>query len=247
MRRYTNGMRHRRPVPTYRHSLVTRVTHAIFFVAFMGLVVSGSQIYFHQHWLPKVYNLHQYFGLAMIATGLVYFTGALLTGSLSKLLFGPRDAAGLFPMIAYYTRLRKTAPVYTDYNPLQKLAYTIVLLTMGPMMAATGMALWPHLPLFRPLTQFFGGRNAVTMWHLGFALELALFFVGHMVMVATTGLRNNLNAIVTGWHYPNDVTANAASGVMVSGASGVMVSGASGVMVSVVEPRPSERSETRAA
>jgi thiosulfate reductase cytochrome b subunit len=203
MRRYTNGMRRHRPVPAYRHSLVTRVTHAIFFVAFMGLVISGSQIYFHQHWLPRVNSLHQYFGLTMIASGLIYLAGGVLSGSLSKLLFGPRDAAGLVPMIAYYARLRKTAPVYADYNPLQKLAYTIVLLTMGPLMAATGLAMWPHLPLFRPLTQFFGGRKEVTLWHLGFGLELALFFVGHMVMVATTGLRNNLRAIITGWHHPS--------------------------------------------
>jgi thiosulfate reductase cytochrome b subunit len=195
-------MRHRRPVPTYRHSLVTRVTHATFFVAFMGLVVTGSQIYFHRHWLPVGVKLHEYFGLAMIASGLVYLAGGILSGSLSKLLFGPRDAAGLVPMIAYYTRLRKTAPVYIDYNPLQKLAYTIALLTMGPLMAATGMAMWPHLAIFRPLTQFFGGRKEVTLWHLGFGLELVLFFIGHMVMVATTGLRNNLRAIVTGWFHP---------------------------------------------
>ncbi len=73
---------------------------------------------------------------------------------------------------------------------------------MGPMMAATGLALWPHLPIFRPLAHFFGGRSAVTLWHLGFGLELALFFVGHMVMVVTTGLRSNLAAIITGWYYP---------------------------------------------
>lgn len=196
-------MRLHRPVPAYRHTLVTRVTHAIFFVAFMGLVVTGSQIYFHQHWLPKAATLHQYFGLAMIASGLIYLAGGVLSGSLSKLLFGPRDVAGLIPMVAYYTRLRKTQPVYADYNPLQKLAYTIVLLTMGPLMASTGLAMWPHLAIFRPLTQFFGGRNQVALWHLGFGLELVLFFIGHMVMVTTTGLRNNLRAIVTGWYHPS--------------------------------------------
>src|SRR5438270_8598813 len=125
--------RRRRPRPTYRHSPVTRITHAAFFLAFAGLVSTGSQIYFHQHWLhANVGKLHQYFGLAMIATGIVYVTSALFTGSLGKLLFGPNDVRGLVPMIAYYARLRKTAPVHTDYNPLQKLAYTLVLLTIGP-------------------------------------------------------------------------------------------------------------------
>jgi thiosulfate reductase cytochrome b subunit len=175
----------------------------------------------------------------MIASGLIYLAGGVLSGSLSKLLFGPRDAAGLVPMIAYYTRLRKIAPVYADYNPLQKLAYTIVLLTMGPLMAATGMAMWPHLPLFRPVTQFFGGRKDVALWHLGFGLELALFFVGHMVMVATTGLRNNLRAIITGWHHPPTLSAAVPCGVILSSASSMRVSKG--------EPRPSERSESRVA
>jgi thiosulfate reductase cytochrome b subunit len=190
----------RRSTWTYRHTLVTRITHATFFIAFLGLVASGFQIYFHLRWLHvNVGALHQYFGLLMIASGLVYLAGGIFSGSLWKLLFGPGDARGLMPMIAYYLKLRPTAPAFTDYNPLQKLAYTTVLLTMGPLMAATGLALWPHLAIFRPITQFFGGRKDVTLWHLGFGLELVLFFIGHMVMVATTGLRNNLRAIVTGW------------------------------------------------
>jgi thiosulfate reductase cytochrome b subunit len=202
MHAYAPSVRRRR-APTYRHSAVTRITHGLFFLAFAGLVVTGSQIYFHQHWLhANIAKLHEYCGLAMIGTGLVYLASALLTGSLSKLLFGANDARGLGPMIAYYLRLRSSAPLYADYNPLQKLAYTLVLLTMGPLMAATGLALWPHLPLFRPLTQFLGGRKDVTLWHLGFGLELVLFFLGHMVMVTTTGLRNNLRAIITGWFYP---------------------------------------------
>lgn len=191
----------RRSTWTYRHSLTTRITHATFFVAFLGLVLTGVQIYLRAHWLP--FNpgvLHEVFGLTMIASGLVYLAGGIFSGSLAKLLFGPRDVAGLVPMLAYYLKLRRTAPVFADYNPLQKLAYTTVLLTMGPLMAATGLALWPHLAIFRPLSQFFGGRKAVTLWHLGFGLELVLFFIGHMVMVATTGLRNNIRAIVTGWY-----------------------------------------------
>jgi thiosulfate reductase cytochrome b subunit len=44
-----------------------------------------------------------------------------------------------------------------------------------------------------------GGR-AIGLWHLGFAVELIAFFVGHMFMVATTGLRKNIAAIITGWY-----------------------------------------------
>ena len=183
---------------TYRHSLVTRATHAAFAAAFAGLVVTGTQIYLHTHWLRNPGTLHQIFALTMIASGLAYFCHAAATGKLNDLLFSARDAAGLIPMATYYLRLRKEPPPYTTYNPLQKIAYTIVLLMIAPLIAATGLAMWPHLALFRPLARVFGGRRSVQLWHVGFGFELIVFFSGHMLMIATTGLRDNLRAIVTG-------------------------------------------------
>ena len=184
----------------YRHSIVTRVTHATFFFSFLALAVSGAQMYFHQHWIPlKVPVLHQYFGLAMLASGLVYIASGMLNGQLAKLLFSSDDIAGIWPMTAYYLKLRSEPPQYGDYNPLQKLAYTMVLLFIAPLIVATGFALWKHSPLQTPMAAIFGKKTA-SIWHIGFAIELLLFFGGHMVMVATTGLRNNVRSIVTGWY-----------------------------------------------
>lgn len=193
----------------YRHSVVSRITHATFFLSFLGLAVSGAQMYFHKHWIPvKVPVLHEYLGLAMLLSGIVYVCSGIFSGDLGKLLFGPGDAAGLLPMTAYYLRLRKSPPQYDDYNPLQKLAYTSVLLIVGPLIAATGLALWKHSPLQAPLAAIFGRRTA-SIWHIGFALELVLFFFGHMVMVATTGLRNNVRSMITGWYSPQLQTSEA--------------------------------------
>ena len=184
----------------YRHSVITRITHATFFLSFLALAVSGAQMYFHQHWIPlKVGTLHQYFGLAMLASGILYVASGIVSGELRKLLFTADDAGGLLPMTAYYLRLRKTPPAYEDYNPLQKLAYTAVLLMIGPLIAATGFALWKHSPA-QPLMSAIFGRRTAAVWHIGFAVELLLFFGGHMMMVATTGLRNNLRSMVTGWY-----------------------------------------------
>jgi len=176
--------------PNYRHSLVTRVTHGTFGLAFAGLVLTGAQAYLHARWLSSPVLLHEIFACVMIASGVVYVAYAVLTGKLGALFFGSRDIAGLVPMSLYYLKLRPSPPEFGDYNPLQKLAYTIVLFMLAPLIVATGLAMWAHL---------FGGRKAVALWHLGFALELVLFFFGHMVMVATTGLRANLRAIVTGY------------------------------------------------
>lgn len=184
----------------YRHSLITRITHATFFLSFAGLALSGAQIYFHQKWFHvPVGTLHQYLGLMMLTSGIVYVGSGIVSGQLGKLLFGAGDAAGILPMTAYYLGLRKEPPQYGNYNPLQKLAYTLVLLFIGPLIAATGIALWKHSPLQPPLAAIFGRRTA-SIWHVGFAIELLFFFAGHMVMVATTGLRNNVRSIVTGWY-----------------------------------------------
>lgn len=174
----------------YRHSLVTRATHAVFGACFLFLALTGTQMFAHVHIIAaNVKSLHLGAGFLMIGIGLIYLANGLLTGEFSKLLFGGRDAAGLPAMIAYYLRLRSAPPEYSGYNPLQKLSYTIVLLTMGPLISLTGLAMWGHV----------GGR-AIGLWHLGFALELVAFFFGHMFMVATTGLRKNIAAIVTGWY-----------------------------------------------
>lgn len=184
----------------YRHSIVTRVTHATFFLAFMGLAVSGAQMYFHEHWIPfKVPVLHEYLGLTMLASGVVYIVSGILSGQLGKLLFTANDIDGLQPMIAYYLRLREQPPKYGAYNPLQKLAYTMVLLLIAPLIVASGLALWKHSPLQPPMAALFG-KTTANVWHVGFALELVLFFGGHMVMVATTGLRNNVRSIISGWY-----------------------------------------------
>jgi thiosulfate reductase cytochrome b subunit len=183
----------------YRHSLITRITHATFFLSFFGLAASGVQIYFHLKWLHlPVVTLHEYLGLAMLASGVVYICSGILSGKFGKLLFGANDTAGVLPMTAYYLRLRKDPPQCGEYNPLQKLAYTLVLLFIGPLIVVSGLAMWKHSPLQPPLAAIFSSHSA-KIWHIGFAIELMLFFASHMMMVAATGLRNNLRSILTGW------------------------------------------------
>ena len=144
----------------------------------------------------------------MLSSGVVYVAYGILSGDLGRLIFGARDVAGLWPMIAHYLRLRREPPAFDSYNPLQKLAYTTIVLMIGPLLAASGLALWRHAPLLRPFASLFGG-HAAQFWHVGFALELILFFFGHMLMVATAGLRNNVRAMVTGWYAPQKTVRTA--------------------------------------
>lgn len=175
---------------TYRHSLIARITHLTFFLSFLVLALTGTELFLHQRWFHvRAGHIHQYAGIAMIVVGVIYVVNGILSGELNKLLFKREDAAGLWPMTAYYLRLRKSAPHFDDYNPLQKLSYTMVLLLLGPLLAATGLGIWNNI----------GGRT-VGLLHLGFGLELVLFFFGHMLMVATTGFVNNMRSMITGWY-----------------------------------------------
>jgi thiosulfate reductase cytochrome b subunit len=179
-----------------RHPLLIRATHALTALSFFALAGTGALMYLHAR-VHGIKTIHEVLGLLLIAVGIVYLAGGVLSGRLNKLIFGPRDAAGVIQMALFYAKLRPEPPAYDEYNPLQKLAYTTVLLLIGPLLAATGLGAWEHVAFLRPLAHFFGGR-ADKVWHLSFAIELGLFFAGHMVMVFVTGLRANLQAILFG-------------------------------------------------
>lgn len=178
---------------TYRHSLVTRITHGVFGLAFVGLALTGTQIEMHKHWIPRSGLVHEIFAVLLIASTIVYIAGGLRSGGLRGIWFGEDALRDAVPMAAYYLRLRRDPPQYEGYNPLQKMAYTAAMLIITPLIIATGAAM------------FFRVR-AASVWHVGFAIELALFFAGHIVMVASTGLRRNLHAIVTGWYVSDELS-----------------------------------------
>jgi len=74
-----------------------------------------------------------------------------------------------------------------------------LLFVIAPILALSGLALWPHASFAHGIATIFGGRSA-SVWHLIFALALIGFFAGHTVMVVATGLRNNVRSMVTGWY-----------------------------------------------
>jgi|SRR5579884_942301 len=209
----------------YRHSVITRITHAVFFIAFAFLALSGAQIFLHAHWLHfKLTRWHEYAGVLMILCGVLYLTSAFVGGKWRALLFRAEDATGLWPMAAYYMRLRSAPPAYDEYNALQKLAYTVVLLLIGPIIAVTGLTLWAKI----------GGQNfgrVIVALHIGVALELVAFFCGHMIMVAATGFLNNLRSIVTGWwRAPGAPYAGASKGCVVEVSRGSVAAAVRGTV-----------------
>jgi thiosulfate reductase cytochrome b subunit len=102
-------------------------------------------------------------------------------------------------MQAYYLRLRKEPPDHGKYNPLQKAGYTGLLFVLTPLVILTGLALSPGVDaIAHPLTAVFGGRQFARTWHFVAMVLFAGFFFGHVMLVATTGVVNNMRSITLG-------------------------------------------------
>jgi thiosulfate reductase cytochrome b subunit len=119
------------------------------------------------------------------------------------LLLRPSDVPKLWPMQAYYLKLRKTPPPYGTYNPLQKAAYTLTLFVITPLVVITGLALSPGIDaIANPLTAIFGGRQFARLLHFAGMLLLLAFFAVHTFQVATQGVVNQMRSMITGWFQP---------------------------------------------
>ena len=152
-------------------------------------------------WLAGGRHWHFFFGWVFFFNGMLYVIYNLLNGHMRKLFLTPRDAAKIPAMALYYLRLRKDSPQVGEYNPMQKMAYTGVFLLLTPVIMLSGMAMSPQLnQAFNWLPAMFGGRQAARTIHFLLTFAFAGFVFGHVFMVLTTGVFNNMRSMISGWY-----------------------------------------------
>ena len=152
-------------------------------------------------WLAGGRRWHFFFGWLFALNGIVYFIYSLVNGHLRNFLLTHRDAAKVPAMILYYLRLRRESPQEGEYNPLQKLAYTGVFVLLTPLILLSGLAMSPQADVaFNWLPVMFGGRQAARSAHFILSFGFVAFTFGHVFMVLTTGVLNNMRSITTGWY-----------------------------------------------
>jgi thiosulfate reductase cytochrome b subunit len=184
----------------YRHRRITRISHWAFALAFFVAAASGALIFFHVRGLPMSPKAaHLAVAYSMLGIALLYALDVIVKKGFRRLHVTRQELPKLLPMLAAAMRLQHVHAPGGAYNTLQKTAYITVLLVLIPLLALTGLALWPHAPFAHPIAAFFGGR-AVKWWHIGAAIALLGFVGGHVTMVAATGLRNNVRSMLTGWY-----------------------------------------------
>jgi thiosulfate reductase cytochrome b subunit len=134
-------------------------------------------------WLAGARHIH--FGVAwfLALNGLIYLVYQIASGEWRRRLFIiKRDALNALQTALYYVRIRKHPPEQGLYNGLQRFAYTSAIL-LAVVEVSSGLVLYKPVQ-FSLLTTIFGGYDGARAIHLLGLCALALFTLGHLVLVA---------------------------------------------------------------
>ena len=82
------------------------------------------------------------------------------------------------------------------YNRLQAVAYLAVVFVLLPLVILTGLAMSPAVMAAVPVVNLFGGHQSARTIHFFVSTTLALFFVGHVVMVCRKGAAGRLRRMI---------------------------------------------------
>jgi thiosulfate reductase cytochrome b subunit len=148
-------------------------------------------------WLAGGLNWHFFLAWPFVLSGLAYLIYLVVSGEWRSLLFRPRDVGPAIRMQLYYLRLRNEHPAQGKHNPLQKLAYSSIIL-MGALAALTGFALYKPVQLGW-LTALFGGYELTRYWHFLTVWIFVAFTLLHVVLVFVVDPAS-LRAMITGWY-----------------------------------------------
>lgn len=210
------------PDSVRRHHWIVRLTHWCTVVAVFGMIASGLQIYraysrFGRRgdsllpnpfqdvafpewsrlggWLAGALNWHFTLMWPLMGAGALYLGYLAASGEWRKLIFRPRDIGPSFAMMKYYLRLTREHPPQGKHNPLQKQAYSGIIL-LGTLSVLTGLAIWKPTQ-FKWLTAVFGGFQTARYWHFWAVWIFVAFTAVHVFMVFVADPAS-LRAMITG-------------------------------------------------
>ncbi len=140
--------------------------------------------------------------LAVLA-GFVYGIYGILSGHFRKNLTPERrdwNWRAYRARIAQYFRCKPPDRAEDrSYNVLQRTAYLIVIFVLFPLIIWTGLAMSPAFTSAFPWTSvLLGGRQSARTIHFFVSLLLVVFLFVHVAMVAASGFRRRMRAMITG-------------------------------------------------
>ena len=207
-----------------RHHWIVRLTHWATVLLLAGMITSGLQIYegyarFGDRgstaylnplngtqfpatirlggWLAGALNWHFALMWPLVAFGLLYMGYLAASGEWRSLLFRPSDVPGAIQMMKYYLHLRKDHPPQGKHNPLQKLAYSSVVV-LGVLAVLSGLSIYKPTQLGW-LTALFGGFQLARYWHFWIVWAFVAFSIVHVILVFVVDPAS-LRAMLSGWY-----------------------------------------------
>lgn len=148
-------------------------------------------------WLAMGRRWHLFFAWVFVINGLFYLGHSLYTRHLRRdIVPGGRDLRNLGRSL--YRHLLFRHDTDAGYNPLQKLAYTLVILGLGPLVLLTGLSMSPWIDAMVPIADVFGGRQTARTLHFVAAFGLLAFVVIHVAMVILTGPISKVRSMISG-------------------------------------------------
>jgi thiosulfate reductase cytochrome b subunit len=201
------------------HTLTIRIWHWINALVFIVLMITGIQLRVPgieeitkkmAIGIPKYGTtvlIHTYFGYAMAVTFLFWFIYIIASGSFrTHYILRPADARAMGKQALYYLfgifkgNANPFIPTAEGkFNPLQKVAYSSVMLVITPMVVITGI-LFSDIFFFRGVIDRLGGVRLLDALHVAGGYLFLLNFIVHLYM-STMGhnIFDHIKAMISGF------------------------------------------------
>ena len=138
--------------------------------------------------LARGLSFHFSFGWLFVINGLFYVGYLILSKEGRHIVPRVKDLKNIFATLLHDVGLRDKAPEHGQYNVIQQIAYTSVLI-MAAIVVATGFAIFKPTQLAW-LTAIFGGYESARAIHLIMTVALCSFFLIHIIQVVRSGFGN---------------------------------------------------------
>lgn len=213
LKAYRKKEKHPAEEKEYRYPLWLRFWHWLNALLFISLIISGITLQYASENNPimsfqTAISLHNASGILLTANYLLFFLGSLFTGNYKQYIPAVRGLFGrLWKQARFYlVGIFKNEPhpyastKKNKFNPLQKIAYLVIMYVMFPVIMITG---WALLFPGAIVEEIFGysGLFLTAMLHTIAGFVLSMFMFGH-IYLALTGhtLTSNIKAMANGYH-----------------------------------------------
>ena len=209
----------------YVHPLPVRIWHWTNAIGFVSLIVTGLQIryvgLFNLMQFKTAVVVHNWIGFVLIANFFVWLTFYLSTDKIK--VYHPelnprkyfRDSFRQMQFYGYGVFRGDPNPhhvsMYHKFNPMQSMAYQIIMMLLVPLQIFTGLLLW-NVTRFSSMVDKFGGVRVVDTAHV----VLFIFFIGFIMVhpyLASLGHTPtaHFKAMITGYEEVEDETEHGSS------------------------------------